>query len=366
MGFRKVRFYKYRNLQDREVSVEAPDIFLIGDNGQGKTNFIESLYLVCFGSSFRTKHSRRLIKTGEETALVESVTEEDGLSRRTSIKMSSDGKKEIRVDTNLVYDRKELIQHNPCILFSHGDLEYVSGPPEMRRRFINQTMSLFDPFFIDLLRHYKKVLQNRNSLLREKRYTLLDVYDQKLVELGLELQRRRKNATGEFNSIFTPLYAEISGKDEELMIRYSSSWGGEEDPERVQIILIDQRERDKMMETTTSGPHRDSISFFIGKQDFARFASTGQVRLVSLVLRATQALYFQSQSGKKPILLLDDVLLELDAKRKRSFLDSLPDYDQAFFTFLPNERYSDYWKDSTLCYTVREGELCRWKERETS
>jgi len=121
-----------------------------------------------------------------------------------------------------------------------------------------------------------------------------------------------------------------------------------------------------VLETTTSGPHRDQIRFLVGKSDFTHVASTGQLRLVSLAIRVSQALYVKGRSGKKPVLLLDDVLLELDGKRKRAFLEALPDYEQAVFTFLPTERCRDYWKTDTIGYKVDAGELSPWSEPATS
>ena len=162
MGFRSVRFYNFRNLKDSEISIDAPEVFLIGENGQGKTNFVESLYLVSFGSSFRTKRENRLIRNGESTALVETTSDD---SRKTTVMLSNDRKKEIRIDSNLVRDRKALLENNPCIVFSHSDMEYVLGPPERRRVFFNQTLSLFDPMFIDLLRQYRRVLRRNWRLL---------------------------------------------------------------------------------------------------------------------------------------------------------------------------------------------------------
>jgi DNA replication and repair protein RecF len=362
MGFKSVRFYNYRNLKDRVVCLDSPEIFLVGDNGQGKTNFIESLYIICYGSSFRTKQDQRIIREGEKTSLVEALSEENELTRKTSVRISSGIKKEIRVDGNLVHDRKELIRNTPCILFSHGDMEYVAGAPEKRRRFLNQTMSLFDPLFIDLWRRYIKVLKNRNNVLRKHQYAMLDVYDQKLAELGYEIQRRREEAMVEFNRLFTPLYRQVSGWDAGLRLEYRASWAGVKAPEAILPLLLKQRERDKIQETTTSGPHRDQIRFLVGERDFTHVASTGQLRLVSLALRVSQSLYVKERADRKPVLLLDDVLLELDGKRKRAFLEALPDYEQAIFTFLPTERYRDYRKGDTIGYTVKAGELSPWSE----
>ena len=111
------------------------------------------------------------------------------------------------------------------------------------------------------------------------------------------------------------------------------------------------------MKTTTSGPHRDRFVYRHEDRDFTRTASTGQLRLVSLILRVAQAQFFASRSGRSPVLLLDDVLLELDPTRRKRFLDALPAYEQAFFTFLPDERFNDYRREDTLIYRVADGRI---------
>jgi DNA replication and repair protein RecF len=169
MGFLSSAYRDFRNLKDTEVDLGVPEVFLVGENGQGKTNFIESLYLLCFGSSFRTRREALLIRNGCESALVRGrLAIEQSTTRHVAVSLERDGRKDIRVDGRAVRDRSELIENAPCIIFSHQDLEFVSGPPEMGRRFFNQTQSLFDPLFIDLLRSYRKVLRSRNILLKER------------------------------------------------------------------------------------------------------------------------------------------------------------------------------------------------------
>ena len=119
--------------------------------------------------------------------------------------------------------------------------------------------------------------------------------------------------------------------------------------------LQDRLPRDLAMKTTTSGPHRDKFFFFHQDQDFIGVASTGQMRLMSLLLRLSQASMVQKLGGKNPVLLLDDVLLELDFDKRKRFLANLPDYEQAFFTFLPDEQVAEYLKNDALCYRVEKG-----------
>ena len=224
MGVRSVRHFRFRNLADAEVPVDAAEIFLVGENGQGKTNFLESVYLLAFGSTFRSHHEEDLIRRGETEAAVQGVYAEEGQNRSVSVRLRRDGRKEIEVDSKPVPDRKALAENIPAILFCHGDLEFVTGAPEQRRWFFNQTQSLFDPLHIDALRRYRRVLKSRNLALREQRRDLLDVYDQQLAECGLELQRRRAATSEEFNRAFGPIFAQVSSTNESLRIVYKPSW----------------------------------------------------------------------------------------------------------------------------------------------
>ncbi|MBN1836865.1 MAG: DNA replication/repair protein RecF [Spirochaetales bacterium] len=358
MGFLSSAHRAFRNLKDAEIDLGARQIFLVGENGQGKSNFIESLYLLCFGGSFRTRREAGLVRNGRDAALVRGQMQlSEGVTRRVSVSLERAGRKEIRVDSRVVRDRMELIENAPCIVFSHQDLEFVSGPPEMGRRFFNQTQSLFDPLFIDLLRSYRKILRSRNILLKERNLALLEAFDRNLGEIGHRIQSRREGIVEEFNRTFSPLFATVSAWPGTTAIAYRPSWRAGSGVEEIAAQLARRRPRDLAFETTTTGPHRDRFVVTQDGKEFAAQASTGQIRLASLILRVAQANFVAGKTGRSPILLLDDVLLELDSGRRDRFLEALPSYDQAFFTFLPDEQFVAYRNAETRIYRVAAGEL---------
>ncbi len=338
MGFSSVRTYQFRNLEDSEIIFSDKDIYLVGENGQGKTNFIESVYLLCVGSSFRTKNESFLLKNGCNEMSIAGNFNEDERKRKVILKIENK-KKTIFIDGKRIKDRKELLRDFPCIAFTHDDINFVNGTPAARRQFINQTISMFDETYIDSLRTYNRVIKLRNRILKERKPGLLDVYDYQAAEAGMELQRKRTELMDEYNTVFTYLYRSISGTDLKLAVKYSPSWKIKSGNSTDDVIglLYEFRNRDLMYGTSTSGPHRDRIGFYADGKNFAATASTGQIRLISLVLRASQAAYTAEKSEKKPVLLLDDVLLEMDLNKRKRFLEFLPEYRQAFFTFLPDE-----------------------------
>ena len=196
---------------------------------------------------------------------------------------------------------------------------------------------------------------------------MLDTLDTQLVQYGLYIQQKRKIAIYQFNEIFGKLYEEITGIDG-VTISYHPSWKEIEDdentkhfptPQEILELLKQSQDRDKYIETTMSGPHRDKIDFIKDRQLFVPTASTGQCRLISLILRVAQAVYYTRSTGLKPVLLMDDVLLELDPSKRAKLTALLPEYDQLFCTFLPGEPYERYMHETTKIYKIDNGE---WSE----
>ena len=360
-------FYNFRNLKNDTIDLSKREVYFIGENGQGKSNILESLYYSSYGVSFRTHIDSQIIKNGEKNFSVNSMYEKNNKDVQKISVIFEDNKKKIEKNGKKIHDRKELINTIPCILFCHEDLQFAIGAPETRRFFIDQSLTLYDLTYIDDLRNYKKVLKSRNLILKNHQYDMLDVYDSQLAVLGLIIQKKRKNAIFQFNQIFGSIFEKITGI-EGVSILYRPSWkeseisGEKKFPASQDIInlLLSQREKDKNFETTLSGPHRDRIDFVKDHRLFVPTASTGQCRLLSLLLRITQSIYFTRSTGMKPVILMDDVMLELDPDKRAKLKSMMPEYDQLFCTFLPGEPYERYMHDSTKIYHIEGGE---WYER---
>jgi DNA replication and repair protein RecF len=188
---------------------------------------------------------------------------------------------------------------------------------------------------------------------------MLDVYDSQLAQYGLIVQERRRKAIFMFNEIFASLFEQITGIGG-VTINYEPSWKNFS-PASQAIVdhLFSRRDSDKLLETTMSGRHRDKINFVKDGALFVQTASTGQCRLISLLLRVAQAIYYTRATGMKPVLLMDDVLLELDPDKRAKLTAMLPEYEQLFCTFLPGEPYERYMHDTTKVYKIENGE---WHE----
>jgi DNA replication and repair protein RecF len=363
MGFEWLRFFNFRNLKDRQLAIDAPQVFLVGPNGQGKTNLLEAVHLLCLGSSFRESRESAFARDpSDPVGLAGSFVTPEAGTRQLSLHMAEGRRKELRVDDKLLPDRRGLFAEVLCLCFVQQDIDFVTGSPEERRRFFDQTLVLYDPGYLEGLRSYRQVLRSRNVCLRDRREDLLDAYDAQLAAHGLFLQQRRAELIREFDGLFTALLSEISGSDQEVRIRYSPAWGTLHATDDVLAHLGSRRQGDLLVGATTSGPHRDMCSYVCGSRDYVPFASNGQLRLCALALRVAQARFLSARRRRRPVLLVDDVLLELDPARRGAFLARFPPFEQALFTFLPDESWRASQREDTLVLEVEAGEFRRHGE----
>jgi DNA replication and repair protein RecF len=357
MFFSAITTKSFRNLTDAKINTKGKDIFLIGKNGQGKSNFLEAVYFCSYASSFRNSKDSEMICENKNECFVRADFF-DIVDKYLAAGIKN-GKKSVIVDGKQLNSRMELLSIVSSVVFCYEDLDFISGASERRRWFFDQNICLYDAFYLDSLQRYKRVLKSRNALLKEirngKNSSLLDIIDPQLIGYGIQIIEKRKKETLFFSDVFNYVYENISGISG-IKIKYKESWKSN-DMNNIMNELKNHRERDIITGTTCTGPHRDNYIFVKSDDIFDNTASTGQKRLLALILRVAQTLRYFEMTKKEPILLFDDVLLELDGEKRKRFLLLLPPYKQAFYTFLPDEHFEDYRKTDTIVYYVQEGNL---------
>ncbi len=364
MSFSRIRLVSYRNLEDAEINTAADRVFLIGENGQGKTNLLEALYYLSFGGSFRGQVDSQIPANGAKGFGLKGYWNNNSILEDEIEVSVQNSVKDIHLNGKPVRDRKELVGHNPSVVFCHEDFSFAAGEPELRRFFFDQCAGMISLDYIDILRAYRRVLKQRNAALKESAYDLLEVLDPQFVRYGRELMAIREIIFSRFQQQFPQLYEHVSQLGKPVELEYKPNWPQGAGFEEILQFVESKRDIEIIQGTTRSGPHRDRWNFVCGGESFTDTASTGQLRLVSLVLRVVEAIVYAEtaavQTGTRqwPVLLLDDVLLELDVGKRRRFLELLPgehEGAQAFFTFLPGEPWTEYTSGDTLVYRVNHG-----------
>jgi len=375
-------------------------VLLHGDNGQGKSNLLEALYLLAVPKSQRAEHDRDVLSWSHSAdaqahTQVAATVHRDGEQQRVQIDLiaslsasasrsqdilpaseePSEAKREgpaiqkfIRVN-GAPRRAAELIGEFNAVMFSAQDMDIVYGPPPVRRRYLDVLLSQQDRAYLRTLQRFQRVLAQRNRLLkrireRQSKSAELDPWDEKLAADGSGIMARRQGALRDLSAASRTLYAELAASGEEVGLEYLpgvSSGVLEADAQavhtRLRQSLTRGRDREIAQGFTLSGPHRDDFRVLIGGQDAARYGSRGQARTAVLALKLAEAQYLSDQRGQSPVLLLDDVLSELDAARRRKVLDKAEAYDQAFVTTAELGLVDANRLARAACFVVRNGIL---------
>ncbi|MEI6776730.1 MAG: DNA replication/repair protein RecF [Chloroflexales bacterium] len=344
----------FRNYQKLDLQTSPGISLLYGPNAAGKTSVLEALFYLATTRSPRINADRELVRwdavgeagvtpfarvaaevrrsTGKVRleVIVQRRADEDGQLTTTSQKLVRIDKRPARA--------LDLVGQLRVVIFTPADLSLVDGPPTERRRYIDITLSQLDSHYVRTLAQYQKITQQRNSLLRswrERRRPLrgvddeLGYWDQELSASGGYLLAERLRAVTDLNLIVGPLFCAISGGDLPLHIEYrpSLSLDGPHDAgglaQRLTQELKATRHDELARGQTLIGPHRDDLGFTVGGIDLGRYGSRGQQRSVTLALKLAEADLMRQRSGDSPVLLLDDMLSELDARRRTHMLEAI-------------------------------------------
>lgn len=343
MRVEELEVSQFRNIERLNLACPGDLHLFIGANAQGKTNLLESLYVLALGKSHRARSHRELIRWNQPAARLAVRIRRGDRLHRLEVRFSERGKQVVR---NGVEQRRlsEYIGTLAVVLFAPEDLDIVKGSPQVRRRFIDTEIGQISPAYVYHLTRYKQLVSQRNSLLKElsgRRQAdaaLLEVLDEQWIETAVPVWKKRFEFVRSLSERAGRIHRAISRGVEELKVLYAPSVDLDEksSPEtwkqQLRRELPRIREQEIRRGSTLLGPHRDDLRLIVNGFDLFAYGSQGQQRTAALALKLAEIELIHREIGHYPILLLDDVLSELDDHRKTHLLETIRDRVQTFVT----------------------------------
>lgn len=339
MRIESVRLHQFRNYEEETVAFPPSIILLYGANGQGKTNLLEALYYGGLGKSYRGVLDTDLIRWQADSASIILNFRRRDIAQQLKIILPRAAKKEIWINETKV-TRKELVGTLNEVLFSPDDLQLIKGSPGLRRRFLDREISQVSPAYYRDLLQYNRVISQRNLLLKQmKREPIhpLEEWDQQIAFFAASLARKRLEALKKLSFLAGVLHKRLSGGTEQLRIEYLQPYakgGGVRSTNAAWYYDLLQQHllEDVRRQSTSVGPHRDDLLFLADGADLKKYGSQGQQRTAVLAVKLAELEYIKAETGEYPVLLLDDVMSELDKKRRQALLDFVRGRIQTFIT----------------------------------
>jgi DNA replication and repair protein RecF len=307
---------------------------LVGRNAQGKSAILEAIYLLATSKSHRTSRDMDLIELGKPSfRVVAEVRRSVRNDVSVEIDLSRIEKKTVKINTVKHAKIGDIVGQLNAVIFSDTDIDMVRGEPSRRRRFMNLEISQISPQYVYALGRYKRVLDQRNNLLKEIKMGQasvagLDVWDTQLATYGATVTAKRAGFVKTLALAAAEIYATLTDQSEELVVSYRPNLDISESDSEQEIaevhaeVLAGKRDMDIGRSTTHSGPHRDDVAISINGLAAREFASQGQQRTAAIALKLAEIGLIREAAGENPVVLLDDVMAELDETRRRRILDS--------------------------------------------
>lgn len=390
MHIRSLQLVNFRNFRRLNLALPTGPVVILGGNAQGKSNLLEAIYLLCTGRSLHAATDAELIL---HQALAEELPAArltaDVQRRRDSVRVEmvitgyggdqgrTSGSKRVRID-GVPRRLSDIVGQIHGVLFTADDLDLITGPPALRRRYLDITISQVDRAYLSSLQRYVRVLVQRNHLLRQihdgaQRQAEMAFWNREMVAAGSYIIRERARTVTALNDDAREAHGRLTEGQEQLGLVYQphigdAMWGEEiasASLEKLAAVYCSALEAVAQREAAAGmsllGPHRDDLSFLVDGAPAAAYASRAQQRTVALSLRLAEAAYLQRQSGDSPVLLLDDVLSELDRRRRRSVMTALEGYQQVVLTATEADRFSSAFLEQATVFAFTRGQLEPWE-----
>ena len=356
MYLQRISLVNFKNIELQSFDFQEKVNCFVGDNGIGKTNILDAIYYLSFAKSYFNSVAVQNIRHGEGFFMVEGDYLINNRPEKIVCSLKR-GQKKVLKRNGKSYDKfSEHIGQLPLVIISPADRDLVTEGSDTRRKFIDGVISQQNKKYLQDLIAYNKVLSQRNALLKyfaaNRTFDALNlkVYDEQLTEYGTRIYQVRKNFLEEFIPIFNAKYQIISGDKELVNLRYKSQLHDFS----MENLLQKSLSKDKIIQYTTTGIHKDDLSFEIGEYPIKKFGSQGQQKSYLIALKLAQFEFIKQQSNVTPILLLDDIFDKLDEKRVSQIIDLVNNdqFGQIFITDTHSERTENIVKQSNIPYQI--------------
>lgn len=343
MYLEKLELKHFRNYEDVNVAFSPQVNVLIGKNAQGKTNLLESIYVLAMARSHRTSNDREMVTLKKDAALIRGEVHQRLGNTKLELLISRKGKK-AKVNHLEKARLSQYIGQLNVILFAPEDLALVKGAPSVRRRFIDMEFGQIDALYLHTLTEYRAVLRQRNKYLKElqtKKATdkvYLEILSEQLSESGSQIIFKRLEFLQELEKYADKLHNQITQGKEHLQFQYESTlkeYQGKSVLELKQSLIEQYKtmmDKEIFQGTTLLGPHRDDVRFMLNDKNVQVYGSQGQQRTAALSVKLAEIDLMKEKTHEYPILLLDDVLSELDGARQTHLLKTIQNKVQTFLT----------------------------------
>ncbi|WEG73336.1 DNA replication/repair protein RecF [Vagococcus intermedius] len=373
MKLTNIHLEDYRNYETLALDFTKSLTIFLGENAQGKTNLLESIYVLAMTRSHRTSHEKELIAWDKDYARIVGDVQKKNQTIRMEMAIATKGKK---TKLNHIEQKKlsDYVGELNVVLFAPEDLYLIKGAPQVRRRFIDMELGQISPLYLYHLSNYQRVLKQRNKYLKqvaglkEVDEAYLSVLSEQLAESGSHVLYLRYQFIQKLEKWSQVIHQGITENREALSIRYQPSIKIDEthSQKEVQQIYLDDLEKninkELFKQTTIIGPHRDDLLFFIGEQNVQTFGSQGQQRTTALSLKLAEIELIKAEIGEYPILLLDDVMSELDDERQIHLLKTIEGKVQTFVTTTTLQHLTHRLQSSPDIFMVTNGKVERKSE----
>ncbi len=356
MNIKSLDLKNYRNYALLNMEPAPGTNLLYGENAQGKTNVLEAIYLCGVSHSHRGARDREMISFGEEEAHLKCELSKKGLSHRIDVHLKKNKNKGIAVDGLPIRHMRQILGLLHVIIFSPEDLRLIKEEPRRRRKFMDVELCQIDPVYADALAKYRKILNQKNSLLKEIYFhpelrDTLGVWQEQQTRYARVIIQSRRAFLEKLNRNIRGIHADISGGREELVLKYAANVTETE----ILRKITEDEEREIRFQKSLSGPQLDDIIFEINERDVRVFGSQGQQRTAALSLKMAEIDLVHESIHDSPVLLLDDVMSELDANRQENLIAKI----QGIQTFITCTGMEDIQKKANIdkIFLVKEGNL---------